>query len=55
VYYTTSLNNECAANKEVQEGSYWKLMELKAKLRAETWDDLIEKIYEIVIRREKSE
>ena len=30
-------------------------MELKAKLRAETWDDLIEKIYEMVFKDEKSE
>jgi len=38
----------------VQEESYWKLMELKAKLRAKTWDDLIEKVYEIVFKDEKS-
>jgi len=39
----------------IQEESYWKLMELKAKLRAETWDDLIEKIYKMVFKDEKSE
>jgi len=33
----------------VKESSYWKLMELKAKFRAETWDDLIEKLYMEVI------
>jgi hypothetical protein len=30
-------------------------MELKAKLRAETWDDLVNKIYKIVFKNEKSE
>jgi len=32
----------------VLEESYWKLLELKAKLRAETWDDLVNKIYNMV-------
>ena len=30
-------------------------MELKAKLRAETWDDLVEKLYRMVFKDEKSE
>ena len=39
----------------ISDEAYWKLMELKAKLRAETWDDLIEKIYKMVFKDEKSE
>jgi len=39
----------------IQEESYWKLMELKAKLRADTWDDLIEKIHKMVFKDEEGE
>lgn len=27
--------------------AYWKLLELKAKLRAEAWEALIDKLYEL--------
>lgn len=36
----------------IQDESYWKLIELKAKMRAKTWDELIDKIYK-VIKNEK--
>jgi len=39
----------------ISDDAYWKLLKLKAELKCETWTDLVEKIYEIVIRREKSE
>ena len=39
----------------ISEEAYWKMLKLKAELKCETWTDLVEKIYEIVIRREKSE
>lgn len=32
----------------IMEESYWKLMELKVRLRAETWDSLIDKLYEVI-------
>ena len=28
--------------------AYWKLVELRAKLRAETWDDFVDKVYDLV-------
>jgi len=30
----------------ISESSYWKLVELKASLRCETWDALVEELYE---------
>jgi len=38
----------------ILEESYWKLLELKAKLRAGTWDDLVNEIYKIY-KNEKNE
>jgi len=29
--------------------TYWKLLELKAKFKCSTWDELIEKIYPILL------
>mgnify|MGYP007105790411 CR=1 FL=1 len=37
------------------EESYWKLLKVKAELRADTWDDLVNKIYDMVFRDEKNE
>ncbi len=35
-----------------REDRYWKLLELKAKLKARTWDDLVDKLYDLVMRYE---
>ena len=37
-----------------REDSYWKLLEIKAKLRARTWDELVDKLYDLVMRHEGS-
>jgi len=33
--------------------AFWKFLELKAKLKCSTWNDLIEKIYSILIKEIK--
>ena len=32
----------------VSEETYWKLLELKARLRAKTWDELLSKVCELL-------
>jgi len=39
----------------ISDDAYWKLLKLKAELKCETWTDLVEKIYEMVFKDEKSE
>ena len=39
----------------ISEEAYWKMLKLKAELKCKTWTDLVERIYEMVFRREKSE
>jgi len=34
----------------VTKEKFWKLMELKVKLRCSTWDEFIEKIYPIILK-----
>ncbi len=38
----------------LRENRYWKLMELKAKLKARTWDELVDKLYDLVMEHEVS-
>ncbi len=33
--------------------AYWKLVEVKVRLRAKTWDEFANRIYEIVFKDEK--
>jgi len=33
-----------------KEDQYFKLLEIKAKLRAETWDELVDKLYAVMIK-----
>jgi len=35
-----------------REDRYWKLLELKARLKARTWDELVDKLYDLVMRHE---
>ena len=39
----------------IKKEDYWKLAELKAKLKVKTWHDLITKIYEIIMEGEAPE
>jgi len=34
----------------IHEEKFWKLMELKVKLRAKTWNELVDKLYEMVMK-----
>jgi len=38
----------------ISKESYWKLMEIKVELRAMTWDELIDKIYKMVVKQSKN-
>jgi len=35
-----------------REDKYWKLLELKARLKAKTWDELVDKLYDLVVKHE---
>jgi len=35
-----------------REDKYWKLLELKARLKARTWDELVDKLYDLVVSHE---
>ena len=37
----------------IEKESYWKLKEIKVKLRCSTWDELIDKVYKMVLKSEK--
>jgi len=37
----------------IKDETYFKLLELKAKLKAKTWEELVDKIYEMVIKKQK--
>ena len=39
----------------VSDEAYWKLLKLKAELKCKTWTELVEKLYELVLKNEKSE
>ena len=49
------INEQMVKRIPISDDAYWKLLKLKAELKCETWTELVEKIYEIVIRYEKSE
>jgi len=36
----------------LREDKYWKLLELKARLKARTWDEFVDKLYNLVMRHE---
>ena len=38
----------------VSDEAYWKLMEVKVKLRCETWDEFADRIHKIVFKDEES-
>jgi len=33
----------------LHEDKFWKLLEVKAKLKARTWDELVDKLYDLVV------
>jgi predicted CopG family antitoxin len=39
----------------VSDEAYWKLMEVKVKLRCETWEEFADRIRKMVFKNEKSE
>ncbi len=39
----------------ISDEAYWKLMEVKVKLRCETWEEFANKIHKMVFKDEKSE
>ena len=38
----------------ISDEAYWKLMEVKVKLRCETWDEFADKIHKMVFKNEES-
>ena len=40
-------------NITIEKESYWKLREIKARLRCTTWDEMVNKIYNMVFADEK--
>lgn len=36
----------------LHEDRFWKLLEIKARLKARTWDELVDKLYDLVMKYE---